>query len=187
MMTPQREAFATELASGCTQAEAYRRAFPKSRRWKDETVWKRASELAAVGEVQGRVRELVAKAAATNQITVDRVLREMGRLAFFDPRRLMHDDGTPKAMNELDDDTAAVIAGLEVARIGNGDVGLGEVLKFKFADKNAALEKLAKHLGMYREDNDQQRPIVAPTLDVSGLSTQALAEIVKARNAHKPG
>lgn len=183
MMTPQREAFATGLASGCTQAEAYRRAFPKSRKWKDETVWKRASELAAVGEVRGRVCELVEKAAATNQITIDRVLREMGRLAFFDPRRLLNDDGTPKAMNELDDDTAAVIAGLEVARIGNGDVGLGEVLKFKFADKNAALEKLAKHLGMYREDNEQQRPVLQQTIDVSNLPTDVLLAIMKAKNA----
>lgn len=46
MLTPQREVYAAGLAEGLTQAEAYRRAFPKSRQWKSETVWRKASLLA---------------------------------------------------------------------------------------------------------------------------------------------
>lgn len=50
-------------------------------------------------------------------ITAERVLQERSRLAFFDVRRLFRDDGSPVPVNELDADTAAAIAGLEVAEI----------------------------------------------------------------------
>ena len=154
MLTPKQETFAAELAKGKTQAEAYRIAFPASTKWQDSTVYKRASELAGNGEVLGRVRELTTKAAAANEVTVERVIREIARLAFFDIRKLVDVDGRPKPLQELDDDTAAAIAGLDVARVGNAEFGVGEVLKFKIADKNSALDKLAKHLQMFTEKID---------------------------------
>lgn len=41
-----------------TQRKAYLDAFPQSRKWKPETVDKRASELEQTGEVRGRLAEL---------------------------------------------------------------------------------------------------------------------------------
>ena len=152
MLTPKREAFAAGLAQGLSQAEAYRRAFPSSLKWKDATVWRKASLLAADGEVQARVAELTAKAAAANQVTVERVVAELARLAFFDVRRLVDATGAPLSLHDLDEDTARAIAGLEVARVGNAEVGVGEVLKFKLADKGANLERLGKYLKMFTEN-----------------------------------
>lgn len=63
-MTNARERFAREVAAGKSQADAYREAFPRSRNWKPETLHKRASELAATGEVSGRVEELRREADA---------------------------------------------------------------------------------------------------------------------------
>lgn len=151
MLTPRQEAFATGLAQGLTQAAAYREAYPKSRAWKDATVWKRANELAANREVLGRVNELKAKAAAANEVTVERVVAELARLAFFDVRRLVNEDGSPRKLTELDDDTARAVAGLDVVRTGNAEVGVGEVLKFKLADKGANLERLGRHLAMFKD------------------------------------
>ena len=153
-LTPKQESFAAELAKGKTQAEAYRIAFPESLKWKNESIWQRASKLAADVKVQSRVREMTSKAAFANEVTVERVLREIARLAFFDIRKLVDEEGKPKPLQELDDDTAAAIAGLEVARVGNAEIGIGEVLKFKIADKNSALDKLAKHLQMFTEKID---------------------------------
>jgi phage terminase small subunit len=152
VLTPKREAFAAGLAKGLTQAAAYRQAFPKSLRWKPATVWRRASELAAVGEVKGRVAEMGEKAAAVNDVTVERVVAELARLAFFDVRRLVNTDGAPLPLHDLDEDTARAIAGLDVARVGNSDIGVGEVLKFKLADKGANLERLGKFLKMFTEN-----------------------------------
>lgn len=98
---------------------------------------------------------------ARTDIEADRVVKETARIALFDPRKLFHDDGTPKGIHELDDDTAAAISGLKVVTKGNADMGFGEVLEYKIADKNSALEKLFRHLGLYEKDNEQQNPIAA--------------------------
>lgn len=78
------EVFAQAVARGSTQAEAYRKAQPKSTGWQDKTVWSRASELAAVREVQGRVAYLKAEAARRAVFTLsDHLLRldEISRAA----------------------------------------------------------------------------------------------------------
>lgn len=149
MLTPQRETFAAGLASGLTQAAAYRKAYPKSLKWQDTTVWKRASELAADGAVSGRVSELSQKAAAANEVTVERVLKELARLAFFDIAKVVGEDGRPLAIHQMDEDTRRAVVGLDVATVGNDQQGVGEVLKIKLADKRASLETLGRHLKMF--------------------------------------
>jgi phage terminase small subunit len=47
-------------------------------------------------------------------ISVDRVLQELARIAFFDPRKLFNHDGSLKDITELDADTAAAIASVEI-------------------------------------------------------------------------
>lgn len=159
MLTPNREAFAVGLAEGLTQAAAYRRAFPRSVNWQDATVWRRASEMAGEGEVQGRVRELAAKTAQASEVKLEQIAAELARLSFFDVRKLVRDDGTPLGLHELDDNTARAIVGLDVATVGNAEMGVGHVLKFKLADKGANLERLAKLLGYFAVDNRQRNPL----------------------------
>lgn len=93
------------------------------------------------------------------QITTETVLREVARLALFDPRKLFNADGSPKPITELDDDTAAAIAGLEVVEeFESGEEGrkfVGYTKKYKIADKNSSLDKLMKHLGLFEKDNKQ--------------------------------
>lgn len=149
MLTPQREAFAAALATGITQAAAYRQAFPRSLNWKDETVWRKASLMAANGEVRARVEELSKKAASANEVTVERVVRELARLAFFDIAKLVGEDGRPLAIHQIDEDTRRAVVGLDVATVGNDQQGVGEVLKIKLADKGANLERLGRHLKMF--------------------------------------
>ncbi|NMG64362.1 terminase small subunit [Azoarcus indigens] len=94
------------------------------------------------------------------ELTTERVLRELGRIALFDPRRLFGDDGSPKGIHELDDDTAAGIAGLEVLEqyegTGESRVFVGHLKKYRIVDKNSALEKAMKFLGMFEKDNKQR-------------------------------
>lgn len=104
------------------------------------------------------------------EITADRVLREAARLALFDPRKLFNPDGTPKPVHELDDDTAAAIGGIDVVSIGNAENGVGQVLKYKVSDKNSALEKLFKHLGLYEATNKQLTDPLAQLLETISKS-----------------
>jgi phage terminase small subunit len=87
-------------------------------------------------------------------ISADRALQEAARLAFFDVRKLCDAQGNPKPIHELDDDTAAAIQGLELSSEQDGETST-TVRKYKIADKNAALERVFKHLGLFERDNDQ--------------------------------
>lgn len=65
-LTSQRARYAQLVASGLTQADAYRQAYPRSQKWTNASVAKKASELMADERVSGRVAELqkeVAKGA----------------------------------------------------------------------------------------------------------------------------
>lgn len=93
------------------------------------------------------------------ELTTERTLREIARLAYADPRKFFNADGTLKQIHELDDDTAATIASVELDEIKEDGVVIGLTRKVKQWDKNAALEKAMKHLGEYEADNRQRNPI----------------------------
>lgn len=124
-----------------------------------KTAQQQSSDLLLKPLVRAAIEAVVVKAEAKAELTVERTLREVARLAFFDPRKLLNPDGSPKPINELDDDTAAGIAGMDIQEQYEGSgadrVFVGYVKKYKIADKNAALEKAMKHLGQYERDNAQ--------------------------------
>ena len=76
------------------------------------------------------------------------MLDEIAMLAHSDVSGIMHPDGRVKLPHELDAATRAAVASFEIDATGR--------IKYRFWDKNAALEKAAKHLGLYEKDNEQQ-------------------------------
>lgn len=102
---------------------------------------------------------------AAMELTEARVQREIARIAFFDPRKMFHADGRPKEITELDDDTAAAVGGLDILEEFSGSgaerVKTGEVKKYKISDKNSALDKASKILGMFKKDNEQPNAATA--------------------------
>ena len=107
-----------------------------------------------------RVKALIAEHAEAHAKAVDvsaeKVLKEAARVALYDVRKLFKEDGALKKPHELDDDTAAAIVALDVVESSDGDGGTFFVKKYKFADKNAAIERLFKHLGLFERDNEQK-------------------------------
>ena len=61
---PRHEIFAQEVAKGMSQRRAYRVAFPKSVKWKDETVDSKASVLANTDKVLERINEIRSEASS---------------------------------------------------------------------------------------------------------------------------
>lgn len=86
-------------------------------------------------------------------VSAERTLREIGRVAFQDARLFFKEDGSLIPIHELSDDAAAVLAGFEIEEINIKDVKIGELKKIKRFDKVKALEMLAKYHKMF-EDND---------------------------------
>ena len=102
-------------------------------------------------------------------MSVERTLREIARLAFSDVRKFYDKAGNLIPVHQLDDETAACIASVEVDEIRAGEDGvIGHTKKIKHWDKNSALEKAMKYHGLYDKDNSQRQPqvvIVATALD----------------------
>lgn len=111
----------------------------------------------AYREALERVREQVEEETG---VDLARVVKEIAKLAFFDPRKLFNPDGSPVPVTELDDQVAAALAGLEVLEewdgVGRDRVFVGYVRKYKLAQRSTALDLLMKHLGGYEKDHEQQ-------------------------------
>jgi len=106
-------------------------------------------------KVQTRINELRAVIRDRFEVSVEDVVRETRAMAFGDRRKLYNENGSLKAMKDLDDDTAKMIAEVTTSQTGlNGEI---TVTKVKTYNKLAAVEKLTKQLGLYAKDNEQKR------------------------------
>jgi phage terminase small subunit len=116
--------------------------------------------------IANQTEQRIAQVAHETGITLERTLREIAKGAFFDPRNLFHPDGRPKEIPEIDADTAAVLAGMDVLEEyrGSGEARefVGYVKKYKLADRKGYLDMLMKHLGGYAKDNEQSKPETPP-------------------------
>lgn len=154
-LTPKQEAFVREYLCDLNATQAATRAGYSAR-----TANEQGSRLLANVSVRSAIEAAKAKRAERVEITQDRVLQELARIAFFDLRTLYRADGSLKAMSELDDDAAAVLAGVDVVETkGNAEMG-GEdglrhipefVKKVKIPDKVGALALAMRHLGMLKD------------------------------------
>lgn len=109
-------------------------------------------------EIKAEINRLMLRRGERLDITADKVLQELAKLAFFDPRNLFNEDGSPKNINELDGNTAAAVAGLEVNEMfeGEGDQkhAFGLCRKIKLADKGINLERIGKHLKLFTDKTE---------------------------------
>jgi phage terminase small subunit len=156
-LTVKQEKFVQGLFMGLTQREAYKQSYD-CEKMMDKHIDEEACKLMANPKLAQRLTRLKEEFKERNMITVERVLKEYAKLGFFDPRNLFNDNGTPKDITELDDETAAALAGIEVLEqyegTGDNKEFVGYVKKYRLTDKKAALDSIAKHLGMFTEKSE---------------------------------
>ena len=107
------------------------------------------------------LHELMLKQAERLQITADRVVQEYAKIAFLDPRAFYDAQGSLIPVHQLPEEVAAALSGMDVATERIGEDGDGKALftqvrKIKFSDKRAALDSLARHLGMFTERHEHE-------------------------------
>lgn len=76
-LTPKQENFAQLYVELGNASEAYRRAYPGSEKWADNTIWPRSSNLLNSSKVHARVEQLQGEAKERNAVTVDSILAEL--------------------------------------------------------------------------------------------------------------
>lgn len=180
-LTPKQERFAREYLIDLNGAAAAIRSGYSSK-----TAKYIANELLKKPEIQAAVTAQNKKRMERTESSADRVIKELERIAFFDIRKLFREDNTLKSITELDDETAAAIAGIEVleqfyfseavaARQSEDDTspsptprkGVGSLKKWKVWDKKGALDSLMRHHGLF---NDK----IGVKFDLSSLTEDEL-------------
>lgn len=114
-----------------------------------KTAKQQGSRLLTIADVAAAVAEGQERILKQADITAERTILELGRLAFSD-RRGVWVDGKLKPLKDWTTDEAACLEGFEVivknAAAGDGHMDL--VHKVKLTGKLGALEVLAKHFGL---------------------------------------
>lgn len=163
-LKPRQSRFVDEYLVDLNAGQAYQRAGYKATGNAAEAA---ASRLLSDVKVQRAIQERMAAREKRTEVTQDRVLQEMARLGFADLREAFTTTGHLKRPEEWPDALGAAIASVEVVVRPSGEYDadgrpeVEHVHKLKLWDKNSALEKIAKHLGMFAErpGDDAGRPI----------------------------
>jgi phage terminase small subunit len=112
-------------------------------------------------QVQKAIRRALSERARGSAVRADEVLGELKGLAGLqstgagDPLEVFNPDGTLKAFNEIPEAVRRTVASIDVQetweRTDDGYLKTGCIKKIKFWDKNAALDKLMRHLSLYKD------------------------------------
>ena len=146
-LTPQQERFAMLVAGGSNFSDAYRQAYPRSVKWLAKTVNECASGLMNNHKIHTRVSTLQKMAAEKAGLKAEDVLRQLSMLISSDIADICHPDGRVKMPHELDARTRAAVKSFKITKDG---------IEYTFWDKNSAVDKGMKHLGLYEKDNSQK-------------------------------
>lgn len=132
-----------------------------------------ASKLLTNTNVQSQISKEMDKRSQRTHISQDRVLREFARIGFSDMRNFARWGASGVEFKETeqltDDDTACI---KEISEVTNEH---GGALKIRLHDKMNALVWISKHLGMDREDQNNNLNGMTPEQKL-----EALKELTKA-------
>jgi len=134
-----------------------------------------------------RLNELREKAEAKALVTVEKVLRELYKLATVDIRQAFDEQGNLKPIKDLPEDVARAIASIESFEeySGRGDKRepVGFTRKIKLSDKIRALELLGKYLKMFTDKVEHTTPeggsVITPVIYFQPVRTLKELEEMK--------
>lgn len=160
-LTEKREKAVQLVLGGMTQRDAYNAVYgPKP--WSNNVLDTKASEMFRDPKVKARMAMLQQQAAERCELKLADVLEETRRIMLSTPAGVIDKaTGKVKLPHELDPATAAAVQSFEIDDLGR--------IKYKFWDKNSALERAARILGAFKEDNAQQAAIMVDRIELVAL------------------
>ena len=154
-MTDAQKRFCDEYLIDLNATRAYKVAYKRCK--KDETANVNGSKLLRNTKVKEYIAQKQAEIQKRTEITQDKVLKELAKIAFGDIRKLYTENGALRNIIDLEDDIAGAISGVETFEEYEGRGAdreyIGDTKKVKMIDKTKALELIGKHLGMFKETN----------------------------------
>lgn len=154
-MTDAQKRFCDEYLIDLNATRAYKVAYKRCK--KDETANVNGSKLLRNTKVKEYIEQKQVEIQKRTEITQDKVLKELAKIAFGDIRKLYTENGALRNIIDLEDDIAGAISGVETFEEYEGRGPdreyIGDTKKVKMIDKTKALELIGKHLGMFKETN----------------------------------
>lgn len=139
-MTPKQRRFCEEYLVDLNATQAAIRAG-----FRERTAYSIAQENLKKPEIASEIQRLMKERQERTQITQDRVLLELARIAFFDFRKLYREDGALKQPHELDDEAAGVLSGIDVMEMAvcSGKMDMETLCKRYSLNKSTTYRQLA--------------------------------------------
>lgn len=140
-LTPQQRRFVEEYMKDLNATHAAVRAG-----YSKKTAGVQGHDLLKRPKIAAEVKKRMDARSRQNEITADRVLKELARIGFSDMRDLVGwgPKGVAiKSSRSISDDAAAAVS--EVSEMASGR------LRLKLHSKDNALMQIARHLGMFRD------------------------------------
>jgi phage terminase small subunit len=150
-MTPKQRAFVQELTVDWNAAAAARRAGCSARSARQV-----AARWLTKDDITAAVAEAMAKQAKRTGVTADRVIEELARIAFSDPRTVFR-NGKLQPPSAWSDEDAASISSIEVSQKYG--------VQIRRWSKTEALSILAKHLRLIPDRLEATVTVENPAAD----------------------
>ena len=155
-MTNAQKRFCDEYLVDLNATRAYKVAYPNTK--KEETASSNGSRMLRNDKVQKYISEKIKEREKRTEITQDRVINELAKIAFMDIRKLYTENGQLKNIADIDSNTAGAISSLEILEeydgYGDDREKIGDTKKVRLLDKTKALELLGRHLGIFNDKLD---------------------------------
>lgn len=110
-------------------------------------------------DVATRLSQLKSQRVSRLEIDADQVLTETLRMAMADVGECFDDQGRLLPVKQMPIDIRRAVSSIKVVtrrQPGGDPEDVEYVAEIKLWDKNTSLERLFKHLGLYKRDNEQK-------------------------------
>lgn len=149
-LTPKQEAFCQEFMVDRNRKQAAIRVG-----YSEKSAEVQGSRLHRNAKVKARIDELTAAQQKRTEITADRVLKELGRIAFLDLGVFYDDHGALLLPKDMPPSARRALGGIKIFEEFDYEDGkkhkIGETREIKPYDKVAALRLLGQHLKMFTQ------------------------------------
>lgn len=171
-LTKRQAQFIEEYLIDLNQTQAAIRAG-----YSKKTAAEQASRLLTDVKIQALIAERMKEREKRTEITQDKVIAELAKIAFSDQRKVMSWGAAGVVLKESDglsEDDAAIVSEVSETRTATGGS-----LKLKTHDKVKALELLGRHLGIFADNMNLKHSgaILQENVDLAMLATLSTEEL----------
>jgi phage terminase small subunit len=157
MLSAKQESFCLEYIKHKNATRAYKTAYGVTN---ERTARSNGSRLLINADVKARIDSLLAELAERNKLKADDVINELKSMAFWNINDFVEDGNSIRDISKLSKRKNKPVIGIktkvEKKKYGDSLEIEEKTVELKFADKRAALVDLGRHLGIFKEDNDQK-------------------------------